>query len=99
MLALTLCAGVCGWQAAAAPVPTTLAAQPGTRYSMGRPPKKGSEVVFGSAASVERVPARDMPGLSSRDSDEVQSAASAIQEQYEHTAGGLFCEEEEECSM
>ena len=36
----------CGWQAAAAPVPTTVAAQPGVPYSDDRLPGVGSLVVF-----------------------------------------------------
>ena len=54
---------LCGCQAAAAPVPTSVAAQPGAPYSSDRLPEVGSLVVFANGAVAAKHKARHAWGV------------------------------------
>ena len=57
---------LCGWQAAAAAVPTTVAARPGPAYSNDRLPEVGSSVVFKDAGAAARHKAKQHPWVAMR---------------------------------
>ena len=57
---------LCGWQAAAAAVPATMAARPGPAYSHDRLPEVGSSVVFKDAAVAAAYTAKHHPWVAMR---------------------------------